>query len=150
MKNLLRNTQAIYFIAFSSMLLLLSLIDRNVAKAGPINENTIESESVCIEAFDFSITPSHIRTNEFTAIEKSDFNTSLLPSYYHEMECNPESKKVLLVIYDVLGREAYTRVILDHHTFVYSLNLENNLCSGVYMIFGASDQRFYKQKLAIE
>lgn len=88
-------------------------------------------------------------TYEFITVEKSNFNTSLMPSYYSEENaCEP--KKVLIVLYDVLGREAYSKAVIEDEAVISPSEFDSKLFSGVYMIIGASDHKLYKQKLAIE
>lgn len=87
--------------------------------------------------------------HEFKIREKSNFNTSYLPSYYgDDNTCEP--KKVLIIVYDVLGREAYTKAVIEDQCIIFLHELEGKLDSGVYMIIGSSDQKLYKQKLAVK
>ncbi len=87
---------------------------------------------------------------EFRIAEKSNFNTSYIPSYYSEEEYDNDQKKTLIIIHDVLGREAYMKACIDNQVIITPLNIENELNAGVYMIVGTSDQKFFKQKLAVE
>jgi uncharacterized repeat protein (TIGR01451 family) len=61
-------------------------------------------------------------------------------------------KEVLVVLYDLQGRETYSKIIITsggNHP-IASVDPSHSLSPGIYLIVATSDNRIYKQKIVIE
>jgi hypothetical protein len=61
------------------------------------------------------------------------------------------NKEVLIVVYDMQGKQYYSKVILTGQSgdIVHAIDPENGLAPGVYLITASSDNAIYKQKVII-
>jgi hypothetical protein len=62
----------------------------------------------------------------------------------------PGKQNVLLVMRDVLGREVYTKTLLEQSNGIFFLNLHNQLPSGVYFITASSDEKIVTKKVVVK
>ena len=60
-----------------------------------------------------------------------------------------ESTEVLLVLIDQLGRQVYSKVILDKQGTVLTTEETNRLSPGIYIVIGSSDNNVYGKKLVV-
>jgi hypothetical protein len=61
------------------------------------------------------------------------------------------NKEVLIVVYDMQGRQSFSKVILTGQSgdIIHAIDPENGLAPGVYLITASSDNAIYKQKVII-
>lgn len=62
------------------------------------------------------------------------------------------SEEVLVVVYDMTGKESFSKVIVtqNNDNEVYALDPSNKLSPGVYMITATSDQAVYSKRLIVK
>ena len=62
-----------------------------------------------------------------------------------------ETEEVLLVLFDIVGNEIYSKLIItaDGLVNVVDLDTEQTLSAGIYFITASSDRALYKQKLIV-
>lgn len=63
-----------------------------------------------------------------------------------------EQKEILVVVYDVTGKESYSKVIVTeiNGNNVYAIDNSNQLSTGVYIITATSDQKIYSKRLVVK
>ena len=62
-----------------------------------------------------------------------------------------KADNLLVVVYDMLGREIYSKVeLMENGGFLFTLTTDGNkLPSGVYLITAAADDKVFHQKLIV-
>lgn len=62
-----------------------------------------------------------------------------------------ETEEVLLVLFDIVGNEIYSKLVItaDGLVNVVDLDTEQTLSAGIYFITASSDRALYKQKLIV-
>jgi hypothetical protein len=98
------------------------------------------SKNVAVEItgnsfFTFNIAPNPCDGTEFSSFITADKN-----------------KEILIVVYDVLGQEKYSKVIVTEQkgNMIYVMDLSQRLDTGVYMITATSNQKNYSKKLVVK
>jgi len=63
-----------------------------------------------------------------------------------------ESEKLLVIVYDMLGRELFSKVeIIKNGGYLFSIyNQENPLPKGVYLIIASAEDKHYSEKLIVK
>jgi hypothetical protein len=62
-----------------------------------------------------------------------------------------DEKEVLVVLYDIFGKEVYTKILINYENgFVIGSDCMNNLPSGQYIIVATSKNEIYNKKLIIQ
>lgn len=62
-----------------------------------------------------------------------------------------ESKEVLVIVLDMMGREAYSKVILNAGSGpVTAIDPDNNLTPGMYIVIGSTNDELFNEKLVIK
>jgi hypothetical protein len=63
-----------------------------------------------------------------------------------------KAQDLLVVVYDMLGREIYSKVeVREDEGFLFTLSTDGNrLPAGVYMITAAANDRVFRQKLIVK
>ncbi len=61
------------------------------------------------------------------------------------------SREILVVVYDVLGKEMYSKVLItaENNSEVHAIDPSQKLSSGVYIITAASKQKIYNKRLVV-
>jgi hypothetical protein len=139
------------YILFLGTVILINLAFVFTLLAAP-GKDISESDLNCNADFYYESSLSSEQTSfsEFKGVEKSDFNTSFMPSYYTEIETIEQNRKVLVIVYDVLGRESFTKARMDRQLLVRHHDLDDPLMAGLYMIIGVSEQRYFMKRLVVE
>lgn len=66
-------------------------------------------------------------------------------------ELNDDKTEVLVVLYDALGKEVYSKIILtDNGSFFTAIDSYERLVPGIYFIVGSSNNEIYRQKLIVK
>ena len=62
-----------------------------------------------------------------------------------------KGKEILVVVYDVIGKEAYSKVVITEQkgTNVFALDPSGKLASGIYLITATSDDNILSKKLIV-
>lgn len=85
----------------------------------------------------FKVYPNPLADGENIMIDYTDFEI--------------EKGEVLVVLYDILGKELYSKVIAyDNGSFIYAIAPENRLPPGAYLIIVTSRNQIYKKKLLVQ
>lgn len=59
--------------------------------------------------------------------------------------------EILVIVYDMMGRESYSKVILNQGSGpVTAIDPNNNLTPGMYIVIGSSEDELFNQKLVIK
>ena len=59
-------------------------------------------------------------------------------------------KEILVIVFDMLGRESYSKVVVqDEPGPVMAIDPYNNLSAGMYIVIGSTDDELFNQKLVI-
>lgn len=59
-------------------------------------------------------------------------------------------EEILVIVYDMLGRESYSKVVVqDQPGSITAIDPYNNLSAGVYIVIGSSHDELFNQKLVI-
>jgi hypothetical protein len=103
--------------------------------------------------FNGKSTYSHLNAVDFDVPSDFDFNVYPNPStgdFSITLKANL-GNEVLVYVYDVLGKEAYSKVLITEvkGENVYSINQEGTLAPGVYMVTATSDDAVLNKKLII-
>ena len=100
-------------------------------------------------------TYSQIQSVEFNHTKTFSFDVFPNPNDGNSMNLvldGSENGEVLVVVYDVTGKESYTKVLItsesDHS--VYAIDTANRLAPGIYMITATSKQTIYNKKLIVK
>jgi Secretion system C-terminal sorting domain len=100
-------------------------------------------------------TYSALKTVEFTP--SSEFSFNLYPNPGAGADVNvainaSKGEEVLVVVYDVTGRETYSKVLIteDAGQNVFALDPSGKLSPGIYLITATSQQSVYSKKLIIK
>lgn len=91
------------------------------------------------ENFTFSLYPNPVFANSGT------------PVYLNLNSIAVDSKPILLVVYDAMGREILSKVTIveKNNGQVTAIDPSNTLSPGIYIVSATSDNSIYKQKLII-
>ncbi|MBI2270232.1 MAG: T9SS type A sorting domain-containing protein [Bacteroidetes bacterium] len=89
--------------------------------------------------FSFSIYPNPVYANSNTTI------------YLNMNHAADESKPILVVVYDAIGRQVFSKINIQekNNGQITAVDPSNTLSPGVYIISATSDNSIYKQKLII-
>jgi hypothetical protein len=61
-----------------------------------------------------------------------------------------DANEVLVIVYDMMGRESYSKVILNRGAGpVTAIDPNNNLTPGMYIVIGSTDDELFNEKLVI-
>ena len=63
-----------------------------------------------------------------------------------------DASEVLVVLYDAMGREIYSKVILDGtgtQSGIFAIDPQQKLSPGIYFIQASSNDKLCKQKLVV-
>ena len=65
---------------------------------------------------------------------------------------NADAKEVLVVVFDVTGKESYSKVLITNeaNNSVYAIDPSNTLAPGVYLITATSNQKIYSKRLIVK
>lgn len=64
---------------------------------------------------------------------------------------NLKKEEVLVILYDVTGKEAYSKVVLrDKGKFLIVIDSSHKLPPGIYLVIGCSKNKFLTKKLIVE
>ncbi len=104
--------------------------------------------------FDGKFSYSNLRMVDFMAAEVTfDIfpNPSDGSSINVSLSAN-EGEEILIVVYDITGKESYSKVIItqDNAKNVYAIDTQHNLAPGIYLISATSKQSIYNKKLIVE
>ncbi len=104
--------------------------------------------------FDGNFTYSALELVDFSS--ESDFTFDLFPNPNDGTTMNlsisaEAGEEVLVVIYDALGRESYSKVIvtLDNGGSIYAIDPASKLASGIYVISATSKEEVCNKKLIV-
>lgn len=63
-----------------------------------------------------------------------------------------KSEELLVVVYDMLGREIYSKVeVMKNGEYLFTIDKEGtSLSKGVYLIMASSDDKYFSQKLIVK
>jgi hypothetical protein len=51
---------------------------------------------------------------------------------------------------DILGREVYTKTLIEQSNGIFFINLNNQVPSGVYFITASSDEKIITKKIVVK
>ena len=99
-------------------------------------------------------TYSNLKTVDFNASSTFSFNLYPNPGTGENISLAINAGKgeeVLVVVYDVTGRETYSKVVITQETGenVFALDPSGKLASGIYLITATSQQSVFSKKLII-
>ena len=102
-------------------------------------------------AFKYSV----VKTVDFNAA--SDFTFNVYPNPNNGDNINiaitaDKGQEVLVVVYDISGKESYSKVILTEGSGenIYAVDPTNKLAPGIYMITASSNQSIYHKKMVVK
>jgi hypothetical protein len=63
-----------------------------------------------------------------------------------------QAEDLLVVVYDMLGREIYSKVeVMENEGFLFTVSTDGNkLSQGVYLITASADDKIFRQKLIVK
>jgi hypothetical protein len=97
---------------------------------------------------------SNITTIEFNNINGFDFEIYPNPNdgENFNFEMSYKNAEVLVVVYDILGKEMYSKVIItsENDKDVYAIDPSQKLNPGVYLIIATSSNAIYKKRLIVK
>jgi alpha-tubulin suppressor-like RCC1 family protein len=64
----------------------------------------------------------------------------------------PENKQILVVVYDIMGKEYFSKVVITQRSGenILALDVSEKLASGVYYVSAATDNKVFRKKLVIQ
>lgn len=69
---------------------------------------------------------------------------------YVNIEGGVGQREILVIVYDMMGREAYTKVVLtEGDGVITAIDPYHNLAPGMYIVIGSTDDELFNQKLMI-
>ena len=100
-------------------------------------------------------TYSNIVTVNFTSPTNFYFNVYPNPSTGENISLainTAQGKQILVVVYDVTGRETYSKIIITEQkgNNVFALDPSGKLVSGIYLITATSDDAVYSKRLIVK
>lgn len=89
--------------------------------------------------------------------EKLDLTASLYPNpatqnggVFVNLQGGVGNKEVLVIVYDMMGREAYSKVVLtEGDGVITAVDPYHNLAPGMYIVIGSAKDELFNQKLMI-
>ena len=62
------------------------------------------------------------------------------------------NKEIVVVLYDVTGKEHYSKVILTTTSgqSIYALDIQNKLSAGIYFVTATSNNKILKKKIIVQ
>jgi len=105
---------------------------------------------------DFNGVSSYFKLASVEYTENSEFSFDLFPnpndgSVFNVSINSEKDKDVLVVVYDALGKESYSKVVVNEENGnkVYVMDLTGNLPSGIYIIKATSDQNILSKRMIV-
>jgi len=104
----------------------------------------------------FALTQGTIKAQTPVTKESPDFRVFPNPSKEGETTFvslkGVESENMLVVVYDMLGREIYSKVeVKENGGYLFTINTGgSSLSKGVYLIIGSSVDKHFSQKLIVQ
>ncbi len=104
----------------------------------------------------FLVSPNAINAQAPVTKESPDFRVFPNPSKVGEVTYvslhGVASENLLVIVYDVLGREIYSKVeVRENRGYLFTIdNGGNSLSKGVYFIMASSDDKYFSQKLIVQ
>lgn len=74
------------------------------------------------------------------------------PIYLNLSSSNSTNKSIVVVVYDALGREAVSKIIIEEKNntgTIIAIDPSNTLLPGTYIVTATSDNSIYREKLVI-
>jgi hypothetical protein len=88
---------------------------------------------------------------------KTEFSFDFYPNPIHSENINvaireKEATEVLVVVYDVNGKESFSKVVITevNGNNVYAIDNTNQLSPGIYIITATSQQKIYSKRLIVQ
>ncbi len=88
------------------------------------------------ESADFKVFPNPNQSNEDTYVSLQNF----------------KADNLLVIVYDMLGREIYSKVeLIENGGFLFTISTDGHqLTSGVYLITASANDKVFHQKLIVK
>ena len=105
--------------------------------------------------FNGAFTYSGLQMVDFNASYDFSFNVYPNPNSGDNINIaitSDQGKEVLVVLYDISGKETYSKVIVtaNNGDTVYAIDPDHKLAPGIYMITASSQQNIYSKKLIVK
>ena len=73
-------------------------------------------------------------------------------SFYLKVENEENEKQVLVILYNQIGQEVYSKVIIiaENGSTITAMDTREKLQKGLYIITGSSDQHLFTKKLIVK